>query len=191
MRFPTRFIVAFAAVALVAPTVDAQGTRRREPEARMQRQSGQQRDSLEQRVRSRMANILRTQLGLTDAQMVRLRQSNERFEARRRELFQREREARGALREVMRSRDTTQQAQVGELLDRVVAVQRQRAELAEEEQRDLATFLTPMQRARYFGMEEQIRRRVEEMHERGGDRDPTRRPGQPPTRRMVRPESTP
>lgn len=188
MRFPVRLSLVLAAIAFVAPTLDAQETRRREPPEVRMRLSDQARDSLEHRVRARMANILRTQLGLTDAQMARLRQSNERFEARRRELFQREREARGALREVMRSRDTTQQAQVGELLDRVVAVQRQRAELAEEEQRDLATFLTPMQRARYFGMEEQIRRRVEEMRERSPG-DQTRRPGQA-SRRMIRPDSS-
>lgn len=182
------FRIAIVLVAIGGPSValEAQGADRRRVQApRAQPSSDAARDSLEQRVRTRMANLLRTQLGLTDAQMERLQATNARFEQRRRDLFQREREARLALRELMRVRDTARQSEAGELLDRVVAVQRQRAELLEEEQRELATFLTPMQRARYFGMEEQIRRRVQEMGERdrGGDRQPSRRPGTPPGRR--------
>ena len=40
---------------------------------------------------------------------------------------------------------------------------------------DLATFMTPLQRARHFGMEEQIRRRLSDMRERRRD-DRDRRP---------------
>lgn len=135
-----------------------------------------ERDSLERRVRVRMGQLLKTQLGLTDDQMRRLQATNARIELRRRALFEQEREVRGQLREAMRAQDTARSAEVSALLDRMISVQRQRVDLLEAEQRELATFLSPMQRARYFGMEEQIRRRVTEM--RDGERGNPRRPGQ-------------
>lgn len=127
-----------------------------------------ERDSLEQRVRQRMGQMMKTQLGLTDDQMRKLQTSNRRFEAQRRDLFQQERTVRSSLRAELRAGDTARQAEVEALLDRMMLVQRQRTELIEAEQNELATFMTPIQRARYFGMEEQIRRRVMEM--RDGDR---------------------
>ena len=128
---------------------------------------GTGRDSLEARVRVRMGQMVRTQLGLTDPQMRQLMASNRRFEVRRRELLEQEREVRNGLRDELASRDTTRNAQVGVLLERMLSVQRQRIELLEAEQKDLAAFLTPIQRARYFGIEEQVRRRVEEMNDQG------------------------
>lgn len=185
MRSFVRVLMVLVALTVTSDVLRAQaGERRREATVRAQRPADPARDSLEERVRVRMESMLRTQLGLSDAQMERLRGTNARFEQRRRVLFQREREARASLRDLMRTRDTTRHAEAGELLDRVVAVQRQRAELAEEEQKELATFLTPIQRARYFGMEEQIRRRVQEMHDRErGTRAPMRRPDAAAVRR--------
>ena len=46
-------------------------------------------------------------------------------------------------------------------LDRVLQLQRQRLDLMADEQKDLAGFLTPVQRAKYAALQEQIRRRVE------------------------------
>ncbi len=148
------------------------------------------RDSLEAEVRSRMANVLRVQLGLTDDQMRRLAIANRRFERRRIELVGQEREVRMQLRSEIETADSTRSAQVTALLDRMLALQRERLELVEAEQKELATFLTPLQRARYFGMEEQIRRRVMEMREqqlRRGGGDGPRRPGAPPSRGARRP----
>lgn len=130
------------------------------------------RDSLESRVRLRMAQIVKTQLGLTDRQVRQLMLTNRRFEAQRVTLFQEEREVRNALRDEIESRDTTRQAQVGELLDRMLQLQRDRLALLESEQKELATFLTPVQRAKYFGLEEQIRRRMMEMRDRAPDGGP-------------------
>jgi len=130
------------------------------------------RDSIEARVRLRMAQIVKTQLGLTDRQVRQLMLANRRFEAQRLALFQEEREVRNALRDEIESRDTTRQAQVGELLDRMLQLQRDRLALLESEQKELATFLTPVQRAKYFGMEEQIRRRIMEMRDRSPDGGP-------------------
>lgn len=145
-----------------------------------------ERDSLEAQVRARMALMLRTQLGLTDEQMRRLVASNRRFERQRIVLVTQEREVRTSLRQELEAGDTTRSPQVAALLDRMLVLQRQRLELLESEQKELATFLTPIQRARYFGIEEQIRRRVMEMREqqmRRGGADGPRRPGSPPPSR--------
>lgn len=144
-----------------------------------------QRDSLEARVRARMGLMLRNQLGLNDEQVRRFQATNQRFEGQRRELFEQERTVRRELREALSATDTTrQQAQVAALLDRTLELQRRRLDLIEAEQRELATFLSPVQRARLFGIEEQIRRRVMELRE-GGNRPGRaippggRRPGTP------------
>lgn len=141
---------------------------------------GAERDSLEARVRQRMAEVVRRQLGLNNEQMSKLGATNRRFDVQRRELLTRERDVRMDLRDEMESGDTTRQAQVARLLDQMLVVQRQRFEQLEAEQRELGTFLTPIQRAKYYAMEEQVRRRVMEMRE-DGMRPPAgggvRRPG--------------
>lgn len=144
---------------------------------------GAARDSLENRVRERMMQMLKTQLGLDDEQARKLGIAARKFESQHRDLFVRERQARISLREELALNDTTRQAQVGRLLDQMLVVQKQRMELIEAEQRELATFMSPIQRARYFGMQEQIRRRIDEMREqRGGPDGPGggRRPGMRP-----------
>lgn len=145
------------------------------------RQSQPGRDSLERQVQRRVAQMMKTHLELTDEQMLRLRATNRRFEGQRRILFEREREVRTGLRREMRremhASDSTRNEQISALLDRMLLLQRQRLDLLEAEQKDLANFLSPMQRARYFGMEEQIRRRINEMRERG--RDDRGGPGRP------------
>ncbi len=137
------------------------------------------RDSLESRVRLRMAQIVKTQLGLSDRQVRQLLLATRRFEGPRAALFAREREVRNALRDEIESRDTTRQQQVATLLDQMLQLQRERLDLIEAEQKELATFLTPVQRARYFGMEEQIRRRVMELRDqqRPGGMAPDGPPG--------------
>lgn len=138
-----------------------------------------QRDSLEARVRARMGQMLRTQVGLNDEQIRQLQGVNRQFETRRRSLFEQERRTRIELRAAMEIGDSTEQTRIGALLDRTVALQRQRIDLIEAEQKELATFLTPLQRARLYGMEEQLRRRADDMRDgrqsgppQGGRRPP-------------------
>ena len=126
--------------------------------------------------------MLRRQLGLNDDQVRRLQQTNRRFEGQRRQLFEQERETRLQLRQALAAGDSAAQVRVGSLLDRTLLLQRQRLELLEAEQKELATFLTPVQRARLFGLEEQMRRRTEELREQGppgAGRRPGVRPGAP------------
>jgi len=119
------------------------------------------RDSMMPMVRQRMDQIIRRRLGLTDNQARRLAATTRRFEARRLALFGQEREARAALREHLESGDTTRGPQVAALLDRLLQVQRGRLDLLDQEQKELATFLTPIQRAQFLGLEEQMRSRME------------------------------
>jgi len=121
---------------------------------------------LEDQVRQRFAQVLKNQLGVTDQQLERVLDINTRYSVRRRELLQEERGVRMSLRREVNAGDSTRQGQVAALLDRMLTAQRQRIEVLEQEQRELSGVLTPMQRASYFGIEEQIRQRIEGM--RGG-----------------------
>jgi hypothetical protein len=52
---------------------------------------------------------------------------------------------------------------VSALLDNALRLQKQRIALVEAEQRDLARFLTPVQRAGYLALQAQVRRRAQEL----------------------------
>jgi Spy/CpxP family protein refolding chaperone len=128
------------------------------------------RAQLEQRLRDRIGGALKKNLNLTDDQFSKLQATNKRFEEKRHLLVEQERDARMAMRDLMINGDTTNQGKISQALDRMLAVQHQRADLMEQEQKELAGYLTPMQRARYLGMQEQLFRRMEQMRaqQRGG-----------------------
>ena len=149
-------------------------------QARMNRQQPD-RAQLEQRLRDRIGGALKKNLNLSDDQFAKLQATNKRFEEKRHLLVEQERDTRMAMRDLMISGDTTNQSKIAAALDRMLAVQRQRAELMEQEQKELAGYLTPMQRARYLGMQEQLFRRMEQMRaqQRGG-RGGAMGPGGPP-----------
>jgi hypothetical protein len=190
--------IVLSALLLVAATTVAGGQRnpnrpvpqpQRAARGQLPDSQGRNRAALEGQVLDRITQMARRQLGLNDAQVEKLRKSNVQFADRRRVLMEQERDIRMSLRDEMISGDSSRQRQVGDLMDRMVKAQRQRIDLLEQEQKDLATFLTPMQRARYFGMEEQLRRRVEQMRQDGaggpmrqggGGRLGRGRPGGPP-----------
>ncbi len=130
----------------------------------------QRRGQLEQRFRRQLEQVVRTRLGLTDSQMDQLRAVNQRYIAERRGLGARERQLRQALRAELQPGVAADQAHVGALMDSLLAQQRARLDLVQREQHDLSAFLTPVQRVRYYALQEQIRRRVERM--RQGQRPP-------------------
>lgn len=141
------------------------------------------RAALEQRFRERFTQVVRERLGLTAAQMAQLHEVNGRFDARRRALFMQERSLRHEMREALERGDApATQDRVAELMEQSIRVQRQRLDLLEEEQRALTPFMTPVQRAKYFGLQEQIRRRAEDMR-RGAEQDSGARPRRPGMRR--------
>jgi periplasmic protein CpxP/Spy len=117
---------------------------------------GRDRAQLEERFRARFGEILKTRLSLSDAQLSQMI-----------EVFMEERTVRKEMRDVLKgSEDQATQDRVAQLMDRALRVQRSRLDLMESEQRELSTFLTPVQRARYMGLQEQLRRRADEMRRR-------------------------
>lgn len=136
-----------------------------------QRQSGggnDQRAQLEARFRQQFARVVRQRVGLSDEQMARLGPINERFAAQRRQLQMQERAARASLQRVLRNPDLADSTEVSRLLQQLVDAQKRRVQLLEAEQRELAAIMTPLQRARYMALQEQVRRQVEQRRSRGG-----------------------
>lgn len=147
------------------------------PDSASQRQGG----PLEQRVRERIAAVVQSRLQLTDDQMKRLRDVNAKYETQRRKLVTDERDARIVLRAELQRGKLGDQARISDAVDRMFKTQRARIDLAEQEQRDLSAFMTASQRAGYLALQEQIRRRVDEMRQRrmGGGRGVGGRGGAP------------
>jgi hypothetical protein len=151
------------------------------------------REDLRRRFQERFGAVVKQRLQLTDSQAVRLGETNRRFEDQRRLLLEQERDVRMSLRDELLSQEQGRgnQERVSALLDRAIRVQRQRVELLETEQRELARFLNPVQRAKLLGMQEQLRRNATEMRRAGPGGAPGMRErirerrdsGRPPIRR--------
>lgn len=170
-----------AALSLVAGVAAAQNppvAATTQPRPAGQQRRAPDRAQLKQQIRDRIGGALKKNLNLSDDQFTKLQATNKRYEERRRLLVEQERDARMGMRDLMIAGDTTNQAKVSSLLDRMMLVQRQRFELVEQEQKELAGYLTPLQRAKYLGMQEQMFRRVEALRQQGMNRGQQR--GGPP-----------
>lgn len=137
--------------------------------------------ALDRQFRERLAEVVRRRLNLNDGQMRQLRQVNERVESQRMRLLREERQVRMALRAEMLAGDSANQERVATLLDDALRIQRRRLDLVEQEQRALSGFMTPLQRAQYFAIQDDLRRRLEDMRQQRQQRQ-QRRPGLPPGR---------
>lgn len=169
------WLVTFALVPLTANLAHAQRGPGRPPGDRAQ---------MEQRFRAKFAEVVREKVGLSDAQLAKLEETNRRFESRRRDLFTREREIRRSLRSEL-AESAPNDDRVKKLLDDAFRVQRDRLDLQREENEAMSAYMTATQRARLFGIQEQLRRRMEELRDGppGGDRrfgDDRPRPRRPP-----------
>ena len=176
MRRPASILLALGVSALVTlpSTAIAQrrgGNARPEPGA----QAPARRQQMERQLRERLWNVTKEQVGLTDAQMTQLGQTSRRFDARRRSLNQQERAERSALRQQIAAGDRADQNRIAAALDHLIQFQRQRVELQAEEQRELAGYMTPLQRARFAALQEQVRRRVEVLRRQRADSAPSPR----------------
>ena len=158
------------------------GDLRQEGDDRAGGPGGERRQLLEGTIRRRFAEVVRNRLQLDNRQMQQLIGANRKFEGQRRELNVRERNARLSLRgEVERDRQADN-PRVATALQEMLAIQKQRAALLEDEDKDLSEFLSPVQRAKYMALQEQLRRRVEAMRrgEAAGIDPPGEAPGGPP-----------
>ncbi|MBM3906596.1 MAG: Spy/CpxP family protein refolding chaperone [Gemmatimonadetes bacterium] len=160
-------LVAGTAVAQNPPAAPAPAG---QPGQRAMMRTPANREQLEQQIRDRIGTQLKNQLKLTDDQFAKLQATNKKFEEKRRLLVEQERDARMGMRDMLLAGDTTNQAKVASALDKMLGIQRQRFELVEQEQKELAGYLSPMQRARFLGIQEQMRRRMEDMRARAGAR---------------------
>ena len=152
--------------ALMTATTGA-GHAQRLSEREAQDSAGGGRKALEQKFRRRFGELIKERVNLSDSQMSRLEATNRTFERRRRALYLEERQVREEMREALGSEETPAvQDRVAKLMVRTLRLQHDRLDLFEAEQREISAFMTPVQRAKYFGMQEQLRRRMEEMRER-------------------------
>jgi Spy/CpxP family protein refolding chaperone len=126
----------------------------------------QQRRQLELRLRARIEQILQERLQLTDDQSRRMGDLWVRLEPGRRALLTEERETRAALRAELLAGSQGNEARVRELMDRVSTIDRRKLDLRDQEQQELAQFLSPSQRARFFALQDELRRAVNDMQRR-------------------------
>lgn len=124
---------------------------------------GNRRQLMEQRLRRGLWRVAKQRIGFDDAQMLQLESTTQRYDQRRRALAQEERAARQSLRQQILANASADQAAISTALDRLHELQRRRLELQGAEQKEFATFMTPLQRAKYAALQEQVRRRVEDL----------------------------
>lgn len=129
-----------------------------------------ERTQLEHRLHERVLGVVRDRLNLSQDQVTKLEATSQRYAEQRRDLAQRERSLRLELRSQLRRGDSADQNRVAQLIDQAMQAQQERLDLYRKEQKDLSAFLTPVQRAKYMGLQEQMRSRVEELRRRGNDR---------------------
>jgi len=130
---------------------------------------------LQRQVRQAWAGRVRRQLNLNDEQWRTLNQVNTKYDRQRGEIVRDETQARKELRAAMV--DTTaadQNARVEQQMNVLIQAPRRRADLFEAEQKELAGFLTPLQRARFTVMQENLARQLQQLQQT------TAPPGPPP-----------
>lgn len=151
-----------------------------------------QRLQMERRLQDRINQAVRQRLRPTEEQFTKLREVAARMEEERRVLRMEDQTARFAMRQELAAGDKANEAHVSELLDQMQRFERRRFELMEREQKELAKFLTPSQRARYIGLQDQLRMQMQEIQQRRQGVEGEAPVGPPlGTRRLRRPPGTP
>jgi periplasmic protein CpxP/Spy len=189
MSTRSMFGVVVVSLAVSASSLAAQpgrtgvaGDRPKVQQQRQQQQPGQ-RAIMERRVEARINQIIRTQLALNDEQFKQLRDVSARVEVQRRALRRDEMATRSELRRQLLDSQPANEARIAELLDQLPKLERRRIDVLEQQQRELARFLSPSQRARYFALEDDLRRNLQESQRRRLDGPPLQgppdRPGSP------------
>ena len=118
--------------------------------------------------------MLRERVAFTDEQLVKWRAWNRRFDVERRETWAEERALRNTLRQQLARGVTPDEAIVVDAMDRWAKLDRKRLDQKERENKALATFLTPIQRARFFAIQDETLRGFRETE---GRRDGMNRDG--------------
>ena len=159
------------------------GGRAKAPRGEARGAQQEQRQALQRQVRQAFSRAVRRRLNLNDEQMNKLQEVNRKYDVQRRDLVRAEREARQGLAATMQDStlpDATRQARASQYMDQLVQSQRRRADLLESEQKELAGFLTPVQRGQFSAMRERFNRQVQQLEQDSTSAGPGRRGGPPP-----------
>lgn len=130
------------------------------------------RAALERQFRQRGEALVRRYVGLDEAQMARLRAVNRRYEQQRHPLLVQERGVRLQLRAELARGNAADQQHVAALMAQLRDLQARRHASADAEQREIATFLTPVQQARLYGLQAQLRERLRRLRAQAADSAP-------------------
>jgi hypothetical protein len=127
-------------------------------------------ERLRVQIEERFAQHVQQELRLTPDQATKLRASQERFGTRRRALMRQQIERRMALQDQMQPGVAANGDSVKKLMDGFQAGRAEMLKIEQDEDREMAGYLTPVQRARYQMMRQRLFERVNEMREqrRGG-----------------------
>jgi Spy/CpxP family protein refolding chaperone len=130
---------------------------------------------LRRQIEDRFAARVQEELGLTDQQALKLRETVGSYFVKRRTLEAEERRLRQALATELRPGVAANKDNVGQLTDQLLDNKVRYVQTYREEVHDLAGFLDPVQRAQFLIMRERLLDRVREAQETG------------PRRRLLRP----
>ncbi len=171
LGLPLAAVPAAAQGGLRNPVAAARAARRLERQ-RQQQEKQQERQpaagqparvqQLQQQVRRSLWRVAKQRVGFSDEQMVQLEQTSSRFDQQRRQLAQEERAQRVAMRTQILADSGANQPAIAASMDRLHALQQRRLDLQAEEQQEFATFMTPLQRAKFTALQDQVRRRLQE-----------------------------
>ena len=121
-----------------------------------------QRQQLQQQIRRTLWRVTKQRIGFSDEQMTRLERTTQRYDQERRQLAVEEKAQRVALRRETLADSAANQASIATALDRIHTVQQRRLDIQADEQKEFATFMTPLQRARFAALQDQVRKRLQE-----------------------------
>ena len=136
------------------------------------------RGELEAELRRGFARAVRQRVGLSEDQMRRLVPITQKYATERARIQLDEREARMELGRILRDSVPADSTKIDGLMARMLDTQKRQVQLLEQEQKELATIMSPLQRARFLALREQMRRQMEERRRGRGEGQ-----GAPPGRR--------
>ncbi len=144
-----------AALLVAGASLNAQGNGDESPQAARMRQQ----------IEQRFAQQIQANLGLTDEQAVKLRATFNTYAPKRRAMEQELRTIKRGLQGQLRPGIAANADSVSTLVDRLLATKVTYAQSFVDENRDMAKYLTPVQRAQFQVMRERLMARIEEIQQ--------------------------
>lgn len=141
---------------------------------------------LRARIESTFTRRVEQDLNLSQDQAAKLRTTQERFGARRRDVMQQQLVRRRALENQMQPGIAANSDSVRKLMDGIQAGRAEMVKIEQDQDREMSGYLTPVQRARYQQMRERLMQRVGEMRMERREGRGLRGQGMAPRRPVVR-----